>query len=621
MHTPPPFTEMSLAEGQKIIKRYVTDLPNVPGVYRMLDVRGDALYVGKAKNLKSRVGSYVNASALNTRLQRMVSQTVSMEFTTTRSEAEALLLEANLIKKLEPRYNILLRDDKSFPYIFFSSDHAYPRLSKHRGAKTKKGKYFGPFVSAGAVNETIALLQKAFLIRPCSDNIFKNRSRPCLQYQIKRCSAPCVNRISEEDYAALVEQAQNFLSGKSRQIQDDLLAEMQQLSLKMHYEKATVIRDRLKALVNVQQQHGVGTAPVGDADVVVLARDGKQCAVQIFSYRGGRNYGNRSWFPTHTQEASDSEILSNFMGQYYQRQPIPPTILLSHLLDNTSLMEEALRLNTDHKVEILNPLRGDKRDVVEQALKNAREALMRHISMNVSQRAALEGVQNIFGLEELPERIEVYDNSHISGTNAVGAMIVAGSEGFMKNEYRKFNIKDEKTAPGDDYAMLREVLSRRFRNASEGDEKKMPDLVLIDGGAGQVSAAREVFEELGVEVVYAGIAKGPDRNAGREQFFIPGKEPFQLPENDAVLHYLQRLRDEAHRFAIGAHRNKRSKSIQVSELDQIPSIGAVRKKALLHHFGSVKAISAASKEEIAKVEGISTSTATLIYNHFHGGEA
>ncbi len=607
-----------LARGQAVIRRYVAELPGSPGVYRMLSEDGAPLYIGKAKNLKNRVANYASVGALNTRLQRMVSQTVAMEFITTRSEAEALLLEANLIRKHVPRYNILLRDDKSFPYIFFSGDHDFARISKHRGAKTKKGKYYGPFVSAGAVDETLALLQKAFLLRPCADTVFKHRSRPCLQYQIKRCSAPCVGKISKEDYAELAAQAQAFLAGKSRQIQDELLAQMQSLSLKMHFEKASVIRDRLRALASVQQQHGLSAAAIGDADVIVLARSNQDVAVQLFAYRGGRNYGNRTWFPAQAAEVSDGEVLSHFIGQYYQTQPIAPTILVSHLIEDAAVLEEALRLHTDHRVDIIHPLRGDKRDVVEQALRNAREALLRHVSMHLSQREALEGVQQLFALEELPSRIEVYDNSHISGTHAVGVMVVAGQSGFMKGEYRKFNIAGQTLTPGDDYGMLREVLARRFKHYGSGKDKK-PDLLLIDGGAGQLSAARGVFEELGIsDLVYAGIAKGEDRNSGREWFFMPGREPFQLPPHDPVLHYLQRLRDEAHRFAIGAHRDRRSRAISRSSLDGIVGIGPTRKKALLHHFGSVRAVSAASVDEMMKVEGISRVMAELIYSHFHG---
>lgn len=610
----------SIMRGRDIVKRYVAEMPDTPGVYRMIDAQGQLLYVGKAKNLRNRVSSYLNVGALNRRLHQMISQVASMEIISTRSEAEALLLEANVIKKLMPRYNILLKDDKSFPYIFFSGDHDFPRISKHRGPKTKKGKYFGPFVSGLAVNETIAFLQRAFLLRPCSDNVFKNRTRPCLQYQIKRCSAPCVGKISKDDYLALVNQAGDTLSGKSRQVQDKLIAQMQELSLKMQYEKASIIRDRLKALTQTQQQKGFSTAAVGDADIVVLAREGKDCCVQLFSFRGGRNFGNRSYFPLHTQQHSDGEIIRNFIGQYYQAQPIPALILISHPLEDSAVLEEALRMNTDYKVEVVYPVRGEKRDLIDHGVRNAREALMRHISMHATHKNVLAGVQQLFGLEELPARIEVYDNSHISGAHALGAMIVAGPEGFVKSQYRKFNIKREETQPGDDYAMLREVLTRRFKRLQEeGSEETTPDLVLIDGGAGQLSAAMQVFEELGIQhIPYACIAKGPDRNAGREQFFLPGKEPFSLPQDDPVLHFLQRIRDEAHRFAIGAHRNKRSKAIVRSQLDEVPFIGPSRKKALLHYFGSAKAVSAASEAEICKVPGISKSMAKIIYQHFHG---
>lgn len=608
-----------LANGRAIIKRYLEDMPNTPGVYRMLDAKGIVLYVGKANNLKHRVSSYALSKSLNNRLQRMIEQTASMEIASTRSEAEALLLEANLIKKLSPRYNVLLKDDKSFPYIFFSGDHDYPRISKHRGPKTKKGKYFGPFVSAGAVDETIALLQKAFLIRPCSDNVFKNRTRPCLQYQIKRCSAPCVGKINPDDYGDLVSQAQAFLVGKTRQIQDQLVAEMQALSLKMHYEKARIVRDRIRALTHVQQQHGITHAISGDADVIALARNDKGVCIQLASFRGGRNFGTRSWFPTQTTGHSDSDIFSNFISRYYQNYPPPPSLLVSHLLEESALLEEALRLGCDYKVEIVHPLRGEKRTLIELALTNAKEALKTHLSMRASQREVLEGVQRLFGLEEPPQRIEVYDNSHISGAHAVGAMIVAGQEGFKKGQYRKFNITQSELAPGDDYAMLREVLTRRFKKLQEDADTKTADLVIIDGGAGQLSVATAVFEELGIQdIKYIGMAKGPDRNVGREQFFVPGREPFQLPPDNPVLHFLQRLRDEAHRFAIGAHRNKRSSAMRSSELEAIPFIGAMRKKALLHHFGSAKAVAVASQEDIQKVSGISKSMAGIIYRHFHG---
>ncbi len=609
---------MSLAAGREIIKSYVNELSHSSGVYRMLDAENNTLYVGKAKSLKNRVLNYVNTSALNTRLQRMISLTSKMEIITTRSEAEALLLEANMIKKYSPRYNILLKDDKSFPYIFFSGDHDFPRLSKHRGAKVGKGKYFGPFVSAGAVDETITILQKAFLIRNCSDNIFKNRTRPCLQYQIKRCSAPCVDFINKEDYEKLTRQAYDFLSGKSRQIQDELIKEMQTASEAQDYEKASIIRDRIRSLTQVQQQSKLTSNTIIDADLIAIARDGDDCCIQIFSFRGGRNYGSKNYFPSNTKEHTGGEIISSFIAQFYQSQPIPKLILVSEELEDAALLEEALCLNTDYSVSIVNPQRGEKHELMVQALRNAKEALLRHLSTNISQKAALQGVQELFGLDDIPKRIEVYDNSHISGTNQVGAMIVACVDGFIKNQYRKFDIKNADTVGGDDYAMLREVLTRRFKRLQDEQQNK-PDLVLIDGGAGQLSIATQVFEELGInDIVYVGIAKGEDRNAGREHFFMQGREAFQLSENDAVLHYLQRLRDEAHRFAIGAHRNKRSKSMQVSELDAIVGIGAARKKSLLHHFGSARAVAAASIEEIGQVTGISKEKAKIIYQHFHG---
>ncbi|NBO18187.1 MAG: excinuclease ABC subunit UvrC [Proteobacteria bacterium] len=625
METP----QLSPQHGREVLRKFCANMPSTPGVYRMLGADGTVLYVGKAKNLKNRVTSYLNVGGLTSRIQSMISQTTSMEIISTRSEAEALLLEANLIKKFSPRYNILLKDDKSFPYIMFSGDHEFPRLSKHRGAKTKKGKYFGPFVSAGAVNESITILQKAFLLRTCSDSFFKNRTRPCMLYQIKRCSAPCVNKISQEDYARLSAQAEGFLSGKSRQIQDALVAEMQELSLKMQYEKARVLRDRIRALTQVQQQSSLGNPALGDADVIAMARDGAHCCIQLFSFRGGRNYGNRAWFPQHTQAHTDSEIVSTFIGQLYQVQPAPPMILTSVLLEDANVLEEALRMNNERRVDVVHPLRGEKREVVEQAQRNAREALARHLSMNATQRSVLEGIQQLFGLDEMPRRIEVYDNSHIMGTHAVGGMIVAGPEGFMKNEYRKFNIKNTATTPGDDYGMMREVLMRRFVKLSENgegdvsaaDEEKTPDLVLIDGGVGQLAVATALFAELGItDICYAAIAKGPDRNAGREVIHIPGREPFQLEHSDPVLHALQRMRDEAHRFAIGTHRNKRSKAISMSELDTIPSIGPSRKKALLHHFGSAREVAAASAEDIGKVPGISRTMAKIIYSHFHGEE-
>jgi excinuclease ABC subunit C len=614
--------QQSFADGRKIIKTYADGLPHSAGVYRMLDANDNTLYVGKAKSLKNRVMNYVNNSSLNTRLQRMISMTAKMEIITTRSEAEALLLEANLIKKYSPRYNILLKDDKSFPYIYISADHDFPSISKYRGAKTGKGKYLGPFVSAGAVDETITLLQKIFLLRNCSDNIFKNRTRPCLQYQIKRCSAPCVDYINKEDYAEHIRQAYTFLSGKSRELQEEMLKEMQEASETQHYEKAGQIRDRIRYLTQVQQQSKLGGNAIEDADLIALARDNDSasdsCCIQLFSFRGGRNYGSKNYFPTNIREHSNSEIISNFIGRFYQSQPVPKLILE---LEDATVLEEALRLSSDHAISIIYPQRGEKYELMQQALRNAREALLRHQSINISQKTVLTGVQELFGLEDIPKRIEVYDNSHISGTNQVGAMIVAGVDGFIKNQYRKFDIKNPETVAGNDYAMLREVLMRRFKRLQEEPGNK-PDLVLIDGGVGQLSIATQVFQELGItDIVYAGIAKGEDRNAGREHFFLPGREPFQLSVGNPVLHYLQRLRDEAHRFAIGAHRNKRSKSMQISELDAIEGIGAVRKKALLQHFGSVREVAAASMEEIAKVKTIGRDKAKIIYQHFHGNDS
>lgn len=614
----------SLEQGRHVIRRMLAELPHAPGVYRMLDKDGRVLYVGKAKQLKNRVANYVNVSALNTRLQRVVSLTASMEIITTRSEAEALLLEANLIKKHMPRYNILLRDDKSFPYILLSGDHAFPRITKHRGATSAKGKYFGPFVSAGAVDETIVFLQKAFLLRNCTDTIFKHRTRPCLQYQIKRCSAPCVGNISAVDYAALVQQAEDFLKGKTHAVQQSLTQQMQALSEAMLFEKASVIRDRIKALNQIQQGQAIAVQGLGDADVIALAREhqnsGAMACIQLFSFRAGRNYGSKCFFPQHTSDSSDSEILSTFIGQFYQTQPVPSLILVSHPLDEMRLLEEALRLHSHHAVDLVMPRKGSKYTMVEEALRNAREALARHLSVHVSQREVLKKMCEVMGMEEVPERIEIYDNSHISGTHAVGGMVVAGRDGFIKNAYRTFNIKNADITPGDDYGMMREVLTRRFKRlqTEEGDMHR-PDLVLIDGGAEHLNVAQNVFEELGVQgVTLAAIAKGVDRNAGREWMHLPGKEPFQLPVDDAVLHYLQRLRDEAHRFAIGTHRNKRSKTMQHSALDDIPSVGAARKKLLLQHFGSVRDVSGASVEDIAKVPGISKTMAKNIYDYFHG---
>ncbi len=615
-------TTQNSVHGVEVIRAALDDMPRSPGVYRMLNAQGDVLYVGKAKHLRNRVSNYASPSNLTYRIMRMVEQTASVEIVTTHTEAEALLLEANMIKKLQPRYNILLRDDKSFPYIIVTGDHDFPRVKKHRGAQKQKGEYFGPFASAGAVNKTIAQLQRAFLLRPCSDSIFNNRTRPCLQYQIKRCSAPCVDYISKQDYAGLVDQAKAFLSGKSREIQARLVEQMQAHSDAMEFEKAARLRDRVRALTQVQQDQGMRVAGLDDADAIALYKQDGQSCIQVFFFRKGNHFGNQSYFPKHSAEASEAEILSAFLSQFYQTHTPPKEILLSHPIEEEEVLSQALSMDTPYTVHFFVPKRGDKREVIQQALRNAEAALLRRQSERMADAALLEGVAKLFHLSEAPTRIEVYDNSHISGTHALGAMVVATPEGLDKKSYRQFNIRDEALEPGDDYGMMREVFTRRFKRLQKDDPERTqgqwPDLVLIDGGLGQLNAVREVFEELGVDdLCYVAIAKGPDRNAGREQFFMPDKAPFQLPVDDPVLHYLQRLRDESHRFAIGAHRRKRGKAISTSELDAIPGIGATRKRALLHHFGSRKQVERATLAELEKVPGISKKTAQIIYDHFH----
>ena len=600
--------------GAEIIREYLKNMPSSAGVYRMIDAENNVLYVGKAKNLKNRVSNYVSDAGLSTRIMKMISLTASMEIVTTNTEAEAFLLEANLIKKLKPRYNILLRDDKTFPYIMLTNEE-FPQITKHRGAKDKNNEYFGPFASAGAVNETIAILQKAFLLRPCSENIFKNRQRPCLQYQIKRCSAPCVNYISKKEYGDLVEQAKNFLKGKSREIQEKLAEEMQAESSATNYEKAAVLRDRITALTKVQHEQNIIATSLQDADIIALYREGDRSCVQVFFFRGGQNFGNKSYFPSHSIDASDAEVLSAFIAQFYVQQIPPRQLIISHELPDKELLEEALSIELGSKVELHHPLRGEKLVVLERAILNAKEALLRNLAQHASNLKMLEMVKDIFAMSETPKRVEVYDNSHISGTHAVGAMICAGKEGFEKKHYRRFNIRNTEISAGDDYGMLREVLTRRFTRA--GKEGIFPDLVLIDGGAQQLAVATQVFAELGVNIAYAAIAKGVDRNAGREWFFLPDKLAFQLEKNNPVLHYLQRLRDEAHRFAIGSHRIKRSNAIRESALDQIPDIGAHRKRELLKHFGSSKGVESATLSELAQVNGISKKLAETIYNHFH----
>lgn len=616
----------ALEMGAEVIRARLPGLPGTPGVYRMLNAAGDVLYVGKAKNIRKRVTSYASPERQSIRIRRMIAQTTGLEIVKTETEAEALLLESDLIKRYAPRYNILLRDDKSFPMILITGDHDFPQIVKYRGAKSRKGEYFGPFASVWAVNDTLALLQRAFLLRTCSDNVFANRTRPCLLFQIKRCSAPCVERVSKEEYASLVDEARAFLTGDSNRIQRKLAERMQMASDQLEFEMAAQYRDRIQALTRVQSRHEGVNAGLEEADVIAVHQQGGQSCVQIFFFRGGRSYGNRAYFPSHAKEDGAEEVLEAFLGQFYARVMPPKLILTSHTPPNRGLIEEALHVRADRKVEIRMPTRGEKKRVVEYASINARDALARRLSESASQRKLLDGLATVLKLDAAPERIEVYDNSHVSGTNAVGGMIVVGPDGFMKNAYRKFNIRRSGTgdAPGgDDYDMMREVLERRFARAIREDPDRTkgqwPDLVLVDGGKGQLSSAREVFGELGIEdVQLAAIAKGPDRNAGREKIFLPDRlEPIQLDHRDPILYFLQRIRDEAHRFAIGTHRAKRGKQIQRSVLDEVPGIGAKRKKALLHHFGAAQAVSDAGVKDLEAVDGVSSAMAKKIYDWFH----
>ena len=613
-------------KGVDVIKGYLKSLPSDPGVYRMINLEGDVLYVGKAKNLKKRVSNYAHPGRQSIRIQRMINQTRSMEFVTTHTEAEALLLEANLIKKLTPRYNILLRDDKSFPYILITGDHAYPQVLKYRGTRKRKGEYFGPFASAGAVNQSLAILQRAFLLRSCTDAVFASRTRPCLLYQIKRCSAPCVEITTREAYARLVEQARSFLTGRSKIIQKQLAEEMQDLSENLQFEKAAVLRDRIKAMTNIQSHQDIQAPNIDEADIIALHMEAGQACIQIFFLRSGTNYGNRAYFPAHTADALPEQIMEAFLGQFYANKIPPKLILLSTNVMEKRVLTDALSERAERRVDLRVPSRGQKRGLVRLALENARKALNRRLVESASQRQLLDGLAEKLGLDHAPERIEVYDNSHISGTNAIGAMIVSGPEGFIKNAYRKFNIRADKEdtefQPGDDYAMMREVLTRRFARVQKEDPDRSrgqwPDLVLIDGGAGQLGATLEVFGELGIaDVSVAAIAKGPDRNAGRERMFLPDRAPFSLDSRDPVLYFLQRLRDEAHRFAIGTHRSRRAKDMKRSPLNEIQGIGSVRKKALLHHFGSARAISEAGLADLEAVDGISRSIAERVYDWFH----
>ncbi|MDQ0515200.1 excinuclease ABC subunit C [Kaistia geumhonensis] len=617
-------------QGAAVIADFVKRLPNAPGVYRMFDANGAVLYVGKARNLKKRVTSYTRIGLQSNRIIRMIQQTATMEFVTTRTETEALLLEANLIKRLRPRFNVLLRDDKSFPYILIT-DHEAPQLVKHRGARTRKGEYFGPFASAGAVGNTVTAMQRAFLIRTCTDSVYEARTRPCLLFQIKRCSGPCTREIALEDYAELVREAKGFLSGKSSAIRTELAEAMTAASADLDFERAAIYRDRLAALSHVQSYQGINPQGVEEADVVAVHQEGGQSCVQVFFFRTGQNWGNHAFYPRADKSLGPGEVLSAFLAQFYEDKPCPRLILISHEIEETELLAEALAEHAGHKVEIAVPKRGEKKDLVDHALANAREALGRNLAETSSQARLLEGVGTTFGLESPPRRIEVYDNSHIMGTNAVGAMIVAGPRGFVKNQYRKFNIRSEEITPGDDFGMMREVLTRRFsrlvkehgsREAAPRDEDGFgpwPDLVFIDGGQGQLSAAKGILDELGLteQVPLVGIAKGPDRDAGRETFFVPDREPFMMQPRDPVLYFVQRMRDEAHRFVIGSHRAKRKAAFTANPLDEIGGIGPTRKRALLAHFGTAKAVSRASVPDLLAVPGVSAQMAQTIYDFFH----
>ncbi len=628
-----------LASGAAIIADYLTRLPNSPGVYRMIGAGGDVLYVGKAANLKKRVQAYTKPFDQPARIARMIANTATMEFVQTASEVEALLLEANLIKRLKPRYNILLRDDKSFPYILVTGDHAAPQIIKHRGAKTRKGDYFGPFASAGAVNRTLNTLQRAFLLRSCSDSVFENRTRPCLLHQIKRCAAPCVGKVSPEDYRHLVDLARGFLQGKSDEIKSELSRDMELAAEALDFEKAARVRDRIRALAHVQLQQGINPDTIDEADLFAAHQDGGHTCVQVIFFRSGQNWGNHVYFPRHERGVEVEEILDSFVAQFYDEREPPRLVIVSHDIPDAALLEQALSLKAARRVEVLVPQRGEKREVMAQAVMNARESLARRMAESATQVRLLRGVGEALGLEAPPRRIEIYDNSHIQGTNAVGAMVVAGPEGFIKGEYRKFNIKDSALTPGDDYGMMREVLTRRFKrmikersareesqgvvfDEREGDDEAgdvvVPDLILIDGGAGQLAIAREVLNALEVaDVMVVSIAKGPDRDAGRERFFMTGRDPFQLEFKSPVLFYLQRLRDEAHRFAIGTHRAKRAQGLTASPLDEVDGIGPARKRALLNHFGSGRGVTRAGLADLEAVKGISKELARKIYEYFH----
>jgi len=614
--------ETVLQNGIDTIKEHLKTAPTAPGVYRMLNAHGDVLYVGKAKNIKKRVTSYTQENRLTVRLMRMVAATKSMVFVTTRTEAEALLLEASLIKRFKPPFNVLLKDDKSFPYILMRQDHEWPQITKHRGARKHKGLYFGPFASVSAVNRTLNTLQKVFQLRSCSDVTLESRTRVCLLYQIKRCSGPCVGKVSHAEYDDMVAETRAFLEGRTSGIQKKFASAMQEASDALEFEVAAVYRDRLNALTHIQSHQAMVNAMVDEADVIAAEEVAGTVGIQVFFFRAGQNWGHRAYFPKHDKSEGVEDVLAAFLAQFYDNKPAPRLILLSHEIPDQQLLSEALSERMERKVAISVPARGKKAEVMGEARRNAREALERRMAETASQAKLLQGVADLFGLDDPPERIEVYDNSHIQGTNALGGMVVAGPDGFMKNSYRKFNIKSDETAPGDDFAMMREVMRRRFKRLLKEDADKgrghWPDVLLIDGGKGQLSSVMEVLDDLGVseDVCVVAISKGPDRNAGREQFHMPGRATFMLPENDAVLYYLQRLRDEAHRFAIGSHRARRSGDIRKSPLDGVPGIGPKRKKALLHHFGSAKAVADADVRDLEGVDGISKAMAQQIYDHF-----
>lgn len=622
--------------GAELIQLFVKRLPNSPGVYRMFNADGDVLYVGKARSLKKRVTNYAQGRGHSNRITQMIRQTANMEFVTTRTETEALLLEANLIKRLRPRFNVLLRDDKSFPYILVTGDSRAPAIFKHRGARSRKGDYFGPFASAGAVGRTINSLQRAFLLRTCTDSVFETRTRPCLLYQIKRCSAPCTHEISDEGYAGLVQEAKDFLSGKSQKVKAQMAEAMNAAAEDLDFERAAVYRDRLAALSHVQSHQGINPAGVEEADVFAIHHEGGISCIQVFFFRTGQNWGNRAYFPKADPQLTGAEVLNAFLAQFYDDKPCPRQIFLSETVEEMDLLSQALTERSGHKVAISVPQRGEKKDLVDHVVANAREAHGRKLAETASQSRLLEGFAATFKLPYVPRRIEIYDNSHIMGTNAVGGMVVAGPEGFVKGQYRKFNIKSTEITPGDDFGMMKEVMTRRFsrlikeeglpdRKADQGAEAAdlpfpaWPDVILIDGGQGQMTAVRAILEELGItdQVIAIGVAKGADREAGRERFFMKGIADFSLPPRDPVLYFVQRLRDEAHRFAIGSHRARRKKEMVRNPLDEIAGIGPTRKRALLQHFGTAKAVSRAAMADLMAVAGISESVARLVYNHFH----